>query len=254
MYRGSSIRSRSSIMSTSTSSSILNRSIFEKFEANAPRKILRTYYDDWAGLYDWDMLDMGYRLHDVAATLLMENMASSKRFDCVVLDAGCGTGFIGAALRKREFNGILHGVDENQLMLNIANRKNAYDDLYLQYLCIDDKIDVSEKLYDGLACIASFGVEHIHPKMLPLFAEHVKPGGVLVFSAANHPRDETDKRLLEDQIEKLLEENSIREVSLTREYYFSQGRTSREDGKAASCQLYCYIKIPDKTKSQRTKL
>nr|XP_039273066.1 uncharacterized protein LOC120347225 [Styela clava] len=244
-FRTGSVRS---IMPVTTSSSIFGRSMFEKFVPKQPKKKIKTFYDNWAEHYDCDMLDMGYRLHDVATTILMENMENCTDDDCFVIDFGSGTGLIGNKLRKKDFNGILHGVDESRSMLEMANRKHVYDDLYQQHLAVNEKIDITENLlYDGLSCVASFGTEHIHPKMFPDFVNLVKGDGVLVFTAPNHPRDETDKVELESEIKKLVEKETIRKISETTECYFTQGRTSRESHMAATCQLYCYKKNPDNT-------
>lgn len=211
---------------------------------NERRKFGRTTsYDNWAMSYEWDLLDMGYRLHEVATAILLENIENKRSSDCHIIDIGCGTGFVGRSLRKNGFNGVIHGIDENESMLRNAERKDAYDDLFWQHLTPDAKIDVNEDVkYDGLACIASFGVEHIHPNMLPMFLGKVKPKGVIVITAANHPRDETDKQLLEREIEKLVEAGLMVEVSKAEEQYFSRGISSRTTENAATCQVYCYVK------------
>lgn len=240
---------RPTIVPMSSSSSIINRSIFDdlngkEIDDKEARKFKRsTSYDDWANSYEWDLLDMGYRLHEVATTLLMDNVENSKSEECFIIDIGCGTGFVGTSLRKKGFNGVLHGIDENETMLRVAERKSAYDDLFWQHVSPDEKIDIpDDAMYDGLACIASFGVDHIHPKMLPIFVNRVKSDGILVITAANHPREETDKELLEEEIDKLIESKTLYEVSFTKECYFTRGISSRATDMAATCQFYCFVK------------
>lgn len=245
---------RPAIIPMSTSSSIINRSVFDENEVDADKRVSNnnngsrkfertTSYDNWAISYEWDFLDMGYRLQEVATTLLLENIVDKRSTDCHIIDIGCGTGFVGRSLRKSGFKGVIHGIDENESMLRNAERKNAYDDLFWQHLTPDEKIDVHDDVkYDGLACIASFGVEHIHPKMLPMFLDKIKAKGVIVITAANHPRVETDKELLEREIEKLVESDVMQEVSEATEHYFTRGVSSRATENAATCQVYCFVK------------
>lgn len=245
---------RPTIIPMSTTSSIINGSVFEDHGQSTDRRISNnnngrrkfertTSYDDWALSYEWDLLDMGYRLQEVATTLLLENITNKRSPDCHVIDIGCGTGFVGRSLRKKGFNGVIHGIDENETMLRNAERKDVYDDLFWQHLTPDAKIDINEDVkYDGLACIASFGVEHIHPKMLPMFLDKVKSKGVVVITAANHPREETDRELLEGEIKQLVDAGVMEKLSEETEHYFTRGISSRTSENAATCQFYCYIK------------
>ncbi|XP_039252544.2 methyltransferase-like protein 27 [Styela clava] len=237
-------------MSATASTKESREEIYEQIEPRSRRKKLRTFYDNWAQSYDWDMLDMGYSLHSTASILLMERLSTAYQENCVIIDVGCGTGLVGSVLRKKGYCGILHGVDENKNMLNVANRKNAYNDLYLQYMSPIDPISV-EILYDAFVCVAAFGLEHIHPLLLPHMVDHVKPGGVMVFSVANHILG-ADRRLLESEINKLVDSKVIRKISATDEFYFKDGRESRDTDKIATCRLYCYVK--SKRKNAKTKV
>ena len=76
---------------------------------------LRAYYQDWAKTYDDDVASHGYGLpsmmvHTVEAALTAL-AGEDGRIDrsVKVLDAGCGTGLVGAALCDAGFDD-LHGI------------------------------------------------------------------------------------------------------------------------------------------------
>ena len=57
---------------------------------------VRQSYEDWAGSYDNDLLDWDYRAPLESASLLKSSIPVSS----TILDAGCGTGLVGAALKQ----------------------------------------------------------------------------------------------------------------------------------------------------------
>lgn len=222
-----------------------SRSIFYKDDGTeARKKLVKTFYDNWSEEYDNDMIVFGYRLPGITATLLLENMENSKEEDCFVLDIGAGTGAVGKELRKKEFKGILHAVDASVGMLKVAERKRIYDDIYDQFLIPEESIGINDDLlYDGLACIGAIGSNHISPKMLPVFVNHVKSDGVLVFSVANHAANESFIEQMEETLSVMVNAKLITEVSKTRERYFVYGNLRRNEESFATCNFYCYVKL-----------
>lgn len=89
---------------------------------DADSQALEAYYDDWAVSYDHDMPNMGYDAPHEIARLVAE---SGLRGDAPLLDAGCGTGLAGQALRDQGFSRIT-GVDQSRAMLDVAGQKACY--------------------------------------------------------------------------------------------------------------------------------
>jgi predicted TPR repeat methyltransferase len=96
-----------------------------------------------------------------------------------VLDAGCGTGLVGGALKGRA--GSLIGVDLSQPMLDQAHEKNLYDRLHQGDLVkfLNKKIHAYDIILSA-ATLIYFG------DLTPVFTAAVKalrPGGVFIFTA-----------------------------------------------------------------------
>jgi predicted TPR repeat methyltransferase len=68
---------------------------------------VRKIYDDWAASYDKTLERWDYRAPAQAAELLRAAIPAGS----VLLDAGCGTGLTGLALRAAGFVGPIDGVD-----------------------------------------------------------------------------------------------------------------------------------------------
>ena len=72
---------------------------------NSPDQV-RDLYDDWAAGYDATLRDWGYE----APAIVAEYARKPALPDAVTLDAGCGTGMSGAALKAAGFTNI-DGID-----------------------------------------------------------------------------------------------------------------------------------------------
>ncbi len=80
------------------------------------------YYDEWAQRYDADLDGWAYRAPAVVAGVVMEHAPQAHS----VLDAGCGTGRSGRALRSAGYRRELHGIDVSEDSLAIAEQSEAY--------------------------------------------------------------------------------------------------------------------------------
>jgi len=131
-------------------------------------------YDDWAGTYDDDTTQgMGY----VAPAVAADRVAAFVTPDRAVLDAGCGTGLVGAELRDRGF-ATIDGIDLSAGMLDTARAKGCYRNL--------DKADLTARLplddatYDAVVCVGTLTEGHVGPAALDELTRVVRPGGYLV--------------------------------------------------------------------------
>lgn len=134
-------------------------------------------YDGWADAYEQELLDeWGYTSPQKAVQLLSDIMTLQGMR---VLDAGCGTGLVGALLKKSGAAS-LTGIDYSPGMLAKAEAKQVYDSL--------DKMDMNEPLplpsnsFDATTCIGTFTATHVKPDAVRELVRVTRSGGALVFT------------------------------------------------------------------------
>lgn len=138
---------------------------------------VRQTYDDWAAGYDDDLAGWDYHAPAEAAAMLRKAVPLSG----AILDAGCGTGLSGQALREAGFGGPIDGVDLSPASLEVARRRGVYRDLSpanLQELPLARPADS----YDGLICIGVLTYVPDSEAVLREFARLVRPGGAIVLT------------------------------------------------------------------------
>ena len=117
-------------------------------------------YDEWAGAYDADLLgELAYAAPRVTA----ERFAALVAPDATVLDAGCGTGLVGAELHERGFTTI-DGIDLSQGMLDQARAKGCYRDLRKADLTA--RLPFDDDAYDATICVGTLTEGHVGPEAL----------------------------------------------------------------------------------------
>lgn len=134
-------------------------------------------YDGWAHAYEQELLEeWGYTSPQKAVQLLSDIMTLQGMR---VLDAGCGTGLVGALLKKSGAAS-LTGIDYSPGMLAKAEAKQVYDSL--------DKMDMNEPLplpsnsFDATTCIGTFTATHVKPDAVRELVRVTRSGGALVFT------------------------------------------------------------------------
>lgn len=136
---------------------------------------VRQSYDHWAGSYDEDLAEWDYRAPLEAASLLKPAIQASS----TVLDAGCGTGLVGAALRHVGFKGDIDGIDLSPSSLEKAGERETY-----RSLCPVDfqelPLGIADDAYDALTCVGVLTYVPDSEAILKEFARVVRPGGVAV--------------------------------------------------------------------------
>ena len=134
-------------------------------------------YDGWADAYEQELLEeWGYTSPQKAVQLLSDIMTLQGMR---VLDAGCGTGLVGALLKKSGAAS-LTGIDYSPGMLAKAEAKQVYDSL--------DKMDMNESLplpsnsFDATTCIGTFTATHVKPDAVRELVRVTHSGGALIFT------------------------------------------------------------------------
>jgi predicted TPR repeat methyltransferase len=144
------------------------------------------YYDEWAQRYDRDLVDWAYTAPNVAAAVLLEHADDPAS----VLDAGCGTGFVGQALRGAGFGGDLTGVDVSSESLRLADRTGAYDRTAIADL--QTELTFADDAFDALVCVGVMTYVPEVERCWTEFARVVRTGGVVVVTQREDLWEERD--------------------------------------------------------------
>ena len=135
----------------------------------------RALYDEWAAQYDADLAgeSQGY----VAPVLAAETVVRVAGPDVTVLDAGCGTGLVGAALAERGVR-VIDGMDVSEGMLEQARATGAYRSL--QPVDLTRALPTEADAYDVVVCVGTLTEGHVGPEALAEFVRVTRPGGLVV--------------------------------------------------------------------------
>ncbi|AKS40796.1 tetratricopeptide repeat protein [Wenzhouxiangella marina] len=136
---------------------------------------VRALFDDYAEEFETDLTDkLGYRIPGEIATALLEANADLSR----VLDLGCGTGLMAAALAGRF--GLMDGVDLSPRMLALAEQRGAY-----RHLVRDEVVRFLSRSEDRWTTVLAADVL-VYVGALEALAEslaaRLEPGGWFAFS------------------------------------------------------------------------
>lgn len=160
----------------------------------------RKIYRDWAETYNEQTTSefgwMGFR---PAAEAFAQRVADT---DARILDAGCGTGLSGIALKEQGFTN-LHGRDLSPEMLSQAARTGAYASL--------GEVDLTaplrgEEPFDAIIAVGVFGFGPPDPVHIPFLVGAAKPGGLVILTVNGKGWIDRD---WETQLAKIIPENGL---------------------------------------------
>lgn len=152
------------------------RSGLNELSANPDSQEIKGYYDTWAKDYDQNITDWNYQAPQVAAGLLKQAVAVESK----VLDAGCGTGLTGTALKNAGYQHVI-GMDISQDALDLAQKTGAYKELKqvnMQELPLPYETDE----FAGLQCAGVLTYIPDTDGILREFCRMVQSGGLVVFT------------------------------------------------------------------------
>ncbi|MFC5138632.1 class I SAM-dependent DNA methyltransferase [Actinomycetospora rhizophila] len=167
-------------------------------DAGTDVSVTRRVYDEWAPDYDGEDVAalMGHR----SPVEVAERVAGLVPPDTEVLDAGCGTGLVGAALAARGFRSV-DGLDLSPGMLRRARRRRVYHDLGPADLRLVTPGAAAK--FGVVTCAGVLAPGHLGPGALVGLVRVLRPGGLLVATVAEESwiaegYDRTLKRLVAD--------------------------------------------------------
>ncbi len=152
------------------------------------------YYDAWAGNYDADLDDWAYAAPTVVASALLDRVPEAR----LVLDAGCGTGLVGAALRSAGFTGVLHGIDLSEASLRVAMQSGAYS--VLDTADLQQTLAFDDDSFDALSCVGVMTYVPDVERCWREFCRVVRPDGVVVVTQREDLWDERDCAAVIDRL------------------------------------------------------
>jgi len=141
---------------------------------------VQALFDDYAWEFEAALVDrLGYRV----PALLDSRLAAHgpQRFERA-LDLGCGTGLMGARLRKKV--AVLEGVDLSGGMIGEARRKDIYDRLTVAEML--EFLAVYEGGVDLVTAADVFVYSGALPPVFAAVARVLVPGGLFAFSVETH--------------------------------------------------------------------
>ena len=172
------------------------------------------FYERWAGRYDADVAKENYRAPLVIVNRLLQTVPDPPisldptARDLKILDAGCGTGLVGAELYAKGFRHI-DGFDLSLPMIDQAQKLAIYREL-------KSGIDLSKPLdayagrqYDIVFCCGVFTLGHVEPTALEQLISVTRPGGLILTSTRSSYYQNSNYRAVSDQ---LVAENQIAHI------------------------------------------
>ncbi len=148
----------------------------EKVYHAPDRDTLAKTYDTWAESYDADMLLTGYLHYAVVSGLVGRYL---PRKDAAILDAGVGTGALGALLNVLGYNN-LTGIDMSEGMLAKAATRKCYADL--RQAVLGENLDFVNNSFDAILSTGTFTEGHAPAHAFDELVRVLEPGGIMIFT------------------------------------------------------------------------
>jgi SAM-dependent methyltransferase len=133
-------------------------------------------YAGWAEDYERRILGNGYSTPAVAAGFFGRYV---KPEDGTVLDAGAGSGLMGAVLTPLGYKDLV-GIDVSPDMLELARRKGVYKDL--REMELGGQLDFPDEAFGAVVSTGVFAAGHAPPESFEDLLRVTQPGGHMIFS------------------------------------------------------------------------
>ncbi|MEM7564126.1 MAG: class I SAM-dependent methyltransferase [Pseudomonadota bacterium] len=143
-------------------------------------------YDDWAGSYENDLCNMGYRIPAAAAAVFARFV---KPPGGPILDAGCGGGIQAEPLVLAGF-GPITGIDLSDGMLEVARAKGIYTEL--RQMALGGKLDFADEHFAVVFSTGTITPKHAPPESFDDLIRITKTGGKIIFSMRNDAAQEPE--------------------------------------------------------------
>lgn len=188
----------------------------------------RRFYARWAATYESDFVaNAGYLHPRVIAEIFHEAVPDVG----TAVDAGAGTGLVGAHLSALRPGLALDGIDLSVEMLEVAHAKGVYRNLYERDLT--QPVRDTEAPYDALISIGLFTHGHLGPDALAHLIPLVRPGGHAVIGA-------NERHFIQLGFEDALVALGVTDLNLSRVRVYDEGSEHRD-----SLNVVSTFRIPE---------
>ena len=167
---------------------------------------IANYYDNWSSDYNKTLAEWRYDAPEQIAAMLMAELSPEAK----VLDAGCGTGLSGKALRTAGFETV-NGIDVSSSSLEVASASGAYNTVQ-QVNMQQRPFPISNNQYDGLVCVGVLTYMPDSMAILKEFCRVVRPGGAI---AVTQRSDLFEQRDFGNALESLAGEGVIENLRIS---------------------------------------
>lgn len=184
------------------------------YNAKAPEEVA-ALYDGWADTYDAEMAVAGYRHPSICLALLARHLPAGAG---PILDAGAGTGVLGAWLGIMGY-GPVEALDISSGMLAVAAKKGGYAKLH--NLALGTPLPFADEHFAGIVSAGVFTTGHVGPEGLDGLVRCCRAGGVIVLTVKNTLWDGGFRQ----RIEELAAQGQLALVAQTEPYVSMPGET-----------------------------
>lgn len=146
-------------------------------ESDASPTDIAAYYDAWAANdYDADVTSWGYDAPERVATMVAKRLQEQPG---QVLDAGCGTGRVGAALQALGVKDVIGG-DFTPASVEAARRRNVYRSV--EHLDLNEQLGFDDNQFAAVVSVGVFSYLTDTSATITELLRITKPGGVVIFT------------------------------------------------------------------------
>ena len=147
-------------------------------ESEASPEEISSYYDTWAdsGSYDDDVAGWGYQAPERVASMVAEHLDGRTG---TVLDAGCGTGRAGAALRACGLNDLVGG-DFTSASVQAASERGVYRTV--DHLDLNAPLPFTDDTFSAAVSVGVFSYVTNTDATLRELLRVTEPAGVVIFT------------------------------------------------------------------------
>lgn len=176
----------------------------------------REFYARWAATYESEFVATAGYLHP---RVIAELFHASVPEVATAVDAGAGTGLVGSYLCALRPSLALDGVDLSAEMLEVAEAKGVYRNLYERDLM--QPVRDTDAPYDALISIGLFTHGHLGPEALTNLLPLVRPGGYVVMGA-------NESHFLDLGFEDALTSRGVTDLEMRRVRVYDEGSEHRD--------------------------